>query len=382
MSPANRDDFPPKTRQAIALRAGHRCSFPGCQQVTAGPSDESPEAVNMIGEAAHIHAAAPGGKRYLETMSREERADISNAIWLCATHARLVDRDEATFTADALRKMRSDHEARCTAEQRKAAATGATSSDLVAVGPDIIFVGEVQAIDAAGWSLYLRNFVEGDLGSLIKFIERFDRAAAFERYLLVSALGDGRVLADAPSIAKMGIGHIVRCRVLPGAARIRASDLPRDFAMSESHDLMLKGDNFATVSGLEALPQRVKSCLSLQQGESWFHPEAGTRLAEYYRLLRESPWFEQLFKLEVIRQAAIPYEDPATNRQYTPLQCVERVHGIEILGDAPTNNWLPIRVDLEIKGIGRWQHELSICIPVEPIRRPSLADLLAGPMQQ
>lgn len=142
---------------------------------------------------------------------------------------------------------------------------------------------------------------------------------------------------------------------------------------------MLQKGTWATVSGLEALPQQVKTCLSHQKGESLFHRDFGTRFAEYYRLLSDSPWFEHFLKLEVIRQAAIPYVDPVMKRQYTPLQCVDRVFEIKILADAPTNNWLPIRVDLDVKGVGRWQHDLSICVPPEPITRPSLDDLLAGP---
>jgi hypothetical protein len=69
---SNRDEFSPKTKAIVALRASHLCSFPGCPQTTAGPSDESPRAVAMIGKAAHIHAAAPGGKRYLSSMTSED----------------------------------------------------------------------------------------------------------------------------------------------------------------------------------------------------------------------------------------------------------------------------------------------------------------------
>ena len=67
------------------------------------------------------------------------------------------------------------------------------------------------------------------------------------------------------------------------------------------------------------------------------------------------------------------------NWQYTPLLWVERVFGIKILANAPTKNWLPIRVDLDVKSVGRRQHELSVCVPPEPVRRPSIDDLLAGP---
>jgi hypothetical protein len=60
---AERDEFSESTKRFVALRAGHRCSFPGCLQGTVGPSDESPTAITNIGVAAHICAAAPGGIR-------------------------------------------------------------------------------------------------------------------------------------------------------------------------------------------------------------------------------------------------------------------------------------------------------------------------------
>ena len=143
----NRDEFSEDTKRKVALRASHRCSFPGCSQITAGPSDESSAAVNMIGKAAHIHAAAPGpgARRYLASMSREERSHITNAIWLCATHADLIDRDEVTYTADVLRTMKSEHEANCAARQRSAILAGEFIPDLIAIGPDIVFVGEFLA---------------------------------------------------------------------------------------------------------------------------------------------------------------------------------------------------------------------------------------------
>ena len=79
---SNRDEFSRKTKNAVALRANQHCSFRGCPQSTSGPSEESPEAVNMTGRAVHIHGAAsgPGSRRYLASMTREQRIDISNAI--------------------------------------------------------------------------------------------------------------------------------------------------------------------------------------------------------------------------------------------------------------------------------------------------------------
>jgi hypothetical protein len=126
----------------------------------------------MIDKAAHIHAAARGGRRYLESMSPEERSDITNAIWLCATHADVIDRDEVTYTADELRRMKSKHEANCAERQRNATLTGESIPDLIAIGPGIVFTGEFLGVDDTEWSFHLRNFVEGDVKTLIAFIER------------------------------------------------------------------------------------------------------------------------------------------------------------------------------------------------------------------
>lgn len=381
---SNRDDFSTKTKQVLALRAAYTCSFRGCPRTTSGPSEEAPDAVSMTGKAAHIHAAAPGGSRYLASMTPDERKDISNGIWLCSHHADLIDDDEVTYTADELRGMKREHEANCERHHREGVQRGQSVNELIAIGPDIVFCGELIGADQSEWSFHLQDFVDGDLHALLTFIARYDRTSPMDRYVLVNSLGDGRVMKGAPSVKKrQGGGYELSCPVAPGAERIRAADLPKDFALSEKHDLFVtERGNIAEVSGVDALPQKIKTCLSSQKGESPFHRDFGTRIADYFRLLAGSPWFEQFLKLEVIRQAAIPYIGPLYNRQYTPLQCVERVFGINLLADTPTNNWLPIRLDLEVKGLGRWQHELSVCVPKEEVRRPSWDELMAGPLLQ
>jgi hypothetical protein len=324
----------------------------------------------MVGKAAHIHGASsgPGSRRYLASMSREERRHIDNAIWLCSTHADMIDRDAATFTADDLRAMKREHEDKIRAIQRNAIIAGVSTPDFIAIGPDIVFTGDFLGIDNDEWSFHLQNFFEGDAHALIAFIEQLQQAAAGDRYVLVNCLGDGRVLKGPPSMTREKAGgYVVRCPVLPSADRIGAAALPKIWA---------RNGRWAEVSGLGALPQHVKRCLSHQKGESPIYRDFGTRFAEYYRLLSGSPWLERYLKLEVIRQAAIPYID--NNRQFTPLLCVDRVHGIEVLADAPTNNWLPVRVALDVKGVGRWQHELSIQIPQEPVKRRQSLDEPTG----
>ena len=360
----NRDDFSASTKRFVALRAGYRCSFPGCQQLTVGPSEESQTAVTNIGDAAHICAAAPGGKRYVESMSPKERAHINNAIWLCSNHARLIDDDNSAYTVECLRQMKRDHEVACAEEVRTSSSQPTLTYDLIAVGPDIVCTGELLGIEGSEWSLHLKYFVSGDFKALIAFIEKFPRSPPGDRYILVNALGDGRVLTGAPTLTKSEAGYLVRCQVAPSFPRIMAQELGSRWAISPStNDPFVEKRQIARASGLASLPQTVQSCLSMQRGESPFYPDLGARFAQYFDVFRNSPWLGHLLKLEVIRQAAIPYRNEIMKREYTPLQCVERVWSVEVLAETPTNKRIPVRVDLDVHGVGRWQSEISIFIP-------------------
>ncbi len=48
----------------------------------------------LIGELHIFMRPAPGGRRFLASMTPEQRSHIDNAIWLCDSHAKLIDRDE------------------------------------------------------------------------------------------------------------------------------------------------------------------------------------------------------------------------------------------------------------------------------------------------
>lgn len=63
-----------------------------------------------IGVAAHICAAAEGGPRYDPSMTPEQRSNIDNCIWLCQTHAKLIDSDTATYTVEELRRWKEKAE--------------------------------------------------------------------------------------------------------------------------------------------------------------------------------------------------------------------------------------------------------------------------------
>src|ERR1700727_2837520 len=182
---SNRDEFATTTKRAVAARASWHCSFTGCQKPTVGPSEESPKAVANIGKAAHICGAAPGpgSRRYDSSMTPTERAGIGNAIWLCADHADLIDRDEVTYTVGNLQAMKRQHEAACA----KALALGKSfdlGAGLLAIGRGIIFTGNVNNVSANSWTLGIKHFLAGDVHSLVSLIDGFAKSEAANRYVL------------------------------------------------------------------------------------------------------------------------------------------------------------------------------------------------------
>lgn len=132
----SRDDFKASVKAALAKRAGYRCSFPECPAVTIGPSDESDVATSSTGEAAHISAASggPGARRYVASLTPEERSSIENGIWCCNVHAKLIDTDESTYSIPMLKQWRLLAERRAQLRQAYGANIDACQAELIGLG--------------------------------------------------------------------------------------------------------------------------------------------------------------------------------------------------------------------------------------------------------
>lgn len=107
----NRDDFSAQVKVALAKRAGYRCSNPSCRHATVGPARD-PHGVVMVGVAAHVTAAAPGGPRYDDSLTSEERRSIVNGIWCCRTCGTLIDADETGYSVELLQSWKAEAERR------------------------------------------------------------------------------------------------------------------------------------------------------------------------------------------------------------------------------------------------------------------------------
>ena len=105
-----RDNFKETVKQRLAQKAGFICSYPQCRVRTGNCQLIGTSIPYNVGQAAHITAASPGGPRYDASLTSEERSAESNGIWLCYTHAKLIDSMSCQYSAKMLRMWKAQHE--------------------------------------------------------------------------------------------------------------------------------------------------------------------------------------------------------------------------------------------------------------------------------
>ncbi len=95
-----RKDFSSSDKIKLAQRSGYICSYPSCEALTIAASEESDRKTSSIGMACHIYAASEGlnAKRTNLNLTDDEVSGISNGIWMCYTHGKLIDTDDVRFT--------------------------------------------------------------------------------------------------------------------------------------------------------------------------------------------------------------------------------------------------------------------------------------------
>ena len=125
-----RDNFSKAVIEKLRARVAHRCSNITCRVPTSSPS--STDGVKSIGEAAHICAASPGGPRYDNSMTVEERKSIDNAIWLCCNCATDIDRDVSRYTVNVLKEWKEQAEELARLELGKKISSNNETIDTVA----------------------------------------------------------------------------------------------------------------------------------------------------------------------------------------------------------------------------------------------------------
>ena len=106
-----RDDFSQPIKNTLKMRAAFICSNPNCKKMTIAPSPENEEKVQYIGIAAHITAATEGGPRFDESLSKEKRKSINNAIFLCGNCSIMIDKNNGIdYKKEVLFEWKKSHD--------------------------------------------------------------------------------------------------------------------------------------------------------------------------------------------------------------------------------------------------------------------------------
>ncbi|HCA3406592.1 TPA: hypothetical protein MO340_000267 [Salmonella enterica subsp. salamae serovar 35:g,m,s,t:-] len=360
MGKENRDDFSPKTKQALAARANFRCSFTGCNQITCGPSHESSLAVNNTGVASHIYAAAPGGRRYRSDMTSEERSDITNGIWLCATHSVMIDRDEVTFTPEVLFQMKKEHELKIQREHSNLPGETDTKSELFRLGFQLIFTGELLSVEPTKWNIKLNEYISGNKFDILNVIDYFDNLTNEGKCIISESLSDARLLTSPPRMVFTSTGLILELKVSPRTKRISGSTLGSDLALDDTGDLLIENGDLKIISGIDRLSQHLMICLSTQKGEIYGQPNIGVNLSEYYTLFKRTTWLERILKLEVIYHSALGPENHLSVERQTTLECIDRVEDFYVVSDISDDDFFTVFIRVQVKDYGLWEGEVKV----------------------
>jgi len=154
----NRDDFSERTKDILSKRVSCVCSNPDCRKKTMGPNSD-PQKYSNIGIAAHICAAAPGGKRYNSQMSSKERKNIDNGIWLCQDCAHLIDTDEKKYSVTLLHEWKEFAEKLA---EKAISTNGLINDDIFSISLDTDLDSELEINKDSDYTVLTKKLKDGD----------------------------------------------------------------------------------------------------------------------------------------------------------------------------------------------------------------------------
>jgi len=103
-------DIPPKVRYLLWARSAGRCEFDGCNRSLW--RDGLTQVEMNFADVAHIIGDSSHGPRGDIVLSKEYCSDYSNIMLMCLDHHRMIDYITDTYSDEALREMKQNHEIR------------------------------------------------------------------------------------------------------------------------------------------------------------------------------------------------------------------------------------------------------------------------------
>lgn len=363
-----RDEFTSATRKALAERVAWRCSCPGCGQLTVGPSHENEKKTTNVGEAAHITAASKGGPRYDPNLTSEDRKSISNGIWMCRHHARLIDSDDKNYSPETIRQWKIIAENNIYQELKDCTNKIDLPYTLVQIGKDHIFRGIWKKVENKKWTFIVKDFVYGDLNSLKDFCFKINnkKVIDFDKFIVIESQGDGRVIGnfaewELNNDKEFEFSFITNERI----ERLHTNEIGTDLKLSDSGDLVIENGDLATVEGVDTAIQKILICLSTVKGEDIFNREAGSVFLKYYWDFKDNiELLGSLLKLELSRLSTVPVSlEHFKQTKGVQLNFINRILSARVISNQKENNRIPIEIKFEFSDGNLWSGKLNILIP-------------------
>ncbi|MFI5297229.1 MAG: hypothetical protein ACHREM_03960 [Polyangiales bacterium] len=217
-----------------------------------------------------------------------------------------------------------------------------------------IFRGRVERVDGDEWTCTLVAPMTPQDMDVVALAHVFESAT--RRYVSLSRPGVARELAGVPSLERRDSGVTATLRVLPPINRTPAQAIGRDLDLNlEALKGPLKG---LTAGGVVDIPRKLKHVLSVRRGEWFLNRELGSLIAEYtsdfdYQTLPE------LIAIEIARLAFVP----TGGRDNVPtLRFVNKVISVSLPEARPDGDWLAVKLDLDIEGVGPWSGTVEVFV--------------------
>lgn len=234
---------------------------------------------------------------------------------------------------------------------------------LVALGPNIIGIGEVIGTHGKSWSIRLNDrFVLGSLNELVRFGAEFERFDESERYMLLEDHGEGYLLSAAPKWRKSDSELLLEIIAEPRMERCNVHRIGRDVPLVRTDDGKYDMDlSREWIEGLDVVPQALMMGLSTVKGGWRAFAEQGSRVTEFQKKFGSESILSKLIKLEIIRLAFIPRLDSFTKSKVAPFDFIERVRSVQIAKLSIEDNQAQVDVALDFNGLEQtWTSRIDI----------------------
>ena len=150
MVKAKRKTPSPQTLRNLYLLSGNQCANPKCATVLINANG------TLVARVCHIKAAQPGGPRFDEKLTRDQRRAAENLILLCSTCHTLVDAEPANYSVRRLSNWKKKREDRFAAVgdtlQQRYVEEVTDEAELADLGAPRTLAGYIKFLDDLNYS--------------------------------------------------------------------------------------------------------------------------------------------------------------------------------------------------------------------------------------